>query len=330
MNSREKIMKLLLQSPGEFISGEKLASECGISRSAAWKAICTLREEGYNIEARQNRGYCLSGDVLAPSSILQHVGAELETRINVVTYAKTDSTNIRARELAVSGKPEGTIVCAGTQSAGRGRMGRSFFSPGDTGLYMSILLRPTVDSSTVATNVTPIAAVAVCRAIESVTGIESGIKWVNDVFVNGKKVCGILTEASVSVENGTLDYAVVGIGVNVYEPEKGFPLEIAGKATSLLTEQQFDMRNRLCAAIVREFFALYDHLTEHPHIDEYRRRSVVLGKKVTVLTIGGGAERDAVVEGITDRCALRLRFNDGSLSELSSGEVRIRPYSDDN
>lgn len=325
MNSREKITRLLTQRPGEFISGEELASECGISRSAAWKAICALRKEGYSIEARQNCGYRLSGDVLDADSILRHVGAELESRIRIVTYRETDSTNIRARELAASGEPEGTVVCAGTQTAGRGRMGRSFFSPGDTGLYMSVLLRPTVDAATVATNVTPIAAVAVCRAIEQVSGIDAGIKWVNDVFVRGGKVCGILTEAALSVESGTLDHAVVGIGVNVYEPDGGFPPEIAHSAAALLSERRFDMRNELCAAILKEFFELYDRQAEHLHIDEYRRRSIILGKRVAVIPIVGGTEREAVVEDITNSCALRLRFDDGSVSELTSGEIRVRP-----
>lgn len=327
LNSKDKITKLLIQRPGEFVSGEELAAKCGVSRGAVWKAISALRSEGYTVEARQNRGYRLIGDVLDADSVLHHVGPDLAKRIKVVTYQITDSTNIRARRLAASGEPEGTVVCAGTQTNGRGRMGRSFFSPNATGLYMSILLRPTADAATVAANVTPIAAVAVCRAIEKVVGIDASIKWVNDVFVGGKKVCGILTEASLSVESGMLDHAVVGIGVNVYEPDGGFPDDIADKATALLTERSFDLRNRLCAAILEEFFPLYDHQTEHPHIDEYRRRSIVLGKNVTVVTIAGGAEKEAFVEAITDNCALRLRFKDGSTSELSSGEIRVRPHS---
>lgn len=325
MNTKEKIARLLTERPGEFISGEELASRCGVSRNAAWKAICALRKAGYSIEARQNCGYRLSGDVLDADSIMRHVGSELGSRLRIITYREVDSTNIRARQMASDGEAEGLVVCAGTQSAGRGRMGRSFFSPCDTGLYMSVLLRPKMDAEAVADRVTTVAAVAVCRAIESVLGIDTGIKWVNDVYVGGRKVCGILTEAALSVESGTLDYAVVGIGVNVYMPDGGFPDEIAGSATALLSERRSDVRNMLCSTILREFFALYDSEDPRCHIAEYRQRSIVLGKRVTVTSLTGDDEQSATVEAITDKLSLVLRFDDGSVKELRSGEIRVRP-----
>ena len=324
MTSADKIRSALAARAGEFVSGEAIAAACGVSRSAVWKAIVALRGAGYEIEARPNAGYRLLGDVLDGDAARAMLGEGLRDRLTVEALGEVDSTNLRVRERAAAGEREGLVICASSQSAGRGRMGRTFFSPDGSGLYMSVLLRPK-ESAAAATQITTAAAVAVCRAIGSVFSIDAGIKWVNDVFVGSRKVCGILTEAAFAVETGTLDFAVLGIGINVYEPSGGFPPEIADVAGALVHgERRPNGRNALLAAILTEFFALYDRLGERPHVDEYRARSIALGRRVTVVPLTGGAERSAVVEAITDDAALVLRFDDGSRETLTSGEIRVK------
>lgn len=325
MSSAERILSYLAARAGEFVSGEEIAAECGVSRSAVWKAITSLRGAGYDVEARTNAGYRLTGDVLDAAVVRSMLGASLASRLTVETAGEVTSTNLLVRERAASGEAEGLVVVAASQSAGRGRMGRSFFSPDGSGLYFSVLLRPRADA-TASLAVTTAAAVAVCRAIGDVFGIDAGIKWVNDVFVGSRKVCGILTEAAMCAETGALDYAVLGIGINVYEPAHGFPPEIAGIAGALLpgADPRPNARNALLAAVLTEFFALYDRLGENAHIDEYRARSIALGRRVTVTSLAGGGEREAVVEEITDDASLMLRFDDGSCETLTSGEIRVR------
>ena len=325
MTSADKIRSALAARAGEFVSGEAIAAACGVSRSAVWKAIVALRGAGYEIEAKPNAGYRLLGDVLDSDAARAMLGEGLRNRLTVEVLGEVDSTNLRVRERAAAGEREGLVICASSQSAGRGRMGRSFFSPDDSGLYFSILLRPK-ESAAAATQITTAAAVAVCRAIESVFSLDTKIKWVNDVFVGSRKVCGILTEAAFAVETGTLDFAVLGIGINVYEPSGGFPPEIADVAGALCvgSEHRPNGRNALLAAILTEFFALYDRLGERPHVDEYRARSIALGQRVTVVPLTGGEERIALVEAITDDAALALRFDDGSRETLTSGEIRVK------
>ena len=322
MNSKKQIIRSLSNNAGDYVSGEILAHECGVTRSAVWKAVKELRADGYEIEAATNRGYRLSGDVLDADSVIESLGEALAARVRVEFFGEIDSTNRAVRERAAE-ENEGLVVCADAQSAGRGRLGRSFFSPRGTGLYMSVLLRPAGDFA-LAQGITTAAAVAVCRAIGDVCGIDAGIKWVNDIFVGGRKVCGILTEAATSVESGLLDYAVLGIGLNVSEPRGGFPDEIAAVAGAIVSEPRFGTKNALCAAILREFFALYDRLAERPQIAQYRECSVILGRRVTVVPLTGGAERSAVAEEITDDAALVVRYDDGTRETLTSGEVRVR------
>ena len=324
MSSCEKILSALAARAGEFVSGEALAAECGVSRSAVWKAITALREAGYEIEARTNAGYRLTGDVLDAAFARSLLGDDLSDRLTIEALGEVDSTNLLVRRRAEAGTAEGLVICAASQNAGRGRMGRSFFSPKDSGLYLSILLRPSAGASA-SLSITTAAAVAVCRAIGDVFGIEAKIKWVNDVFVGGRKVCGILTEAALCAETGALDYAVLGIGINVYEPPSGFPPEIAEIAGALLpgSERRPNARNALLAAILSQFFELYDRLHENAHIDEYRARSIALGRHIAVVPLVGGGERSAVVEAITDDAALILRFDDGSRETLTSGEIRV-------
>lgn len=246
--------------------------------------------------------------------------------ISVTVSDEVGSTNTVLRSLAEDGAPEGTVVCASSQTAGRGRMGRSFFSPDGSGIYLSILLRPELSCNDAAM-ITPAAAVAVCRAIRRVCGIEAQIKWVNDVFAGEKKVCGILTESSVSGKN--VAYAVVGIGVNVYEPHGGFPDAVRDIAGAVTDVRETGLRDRLCAAIIDEVFALYDGLADRSFLGEYRERCFIIGRRVGVVPVAmagsDGIAGEATVIGIDGDCRLMLRFDDGRTVAMSSGEVRVKP-----
>lgn len=233
----------------------------------------------------------------------------------LVVLPQTESTNTVARRLAEEGAPEGTAVTADRQSAGRGRRGRQFHSPAG-GVYLSFILRSS-DAARVAT-VTARAAVAVARAIERLCDAAVTVKWVNDLLINGRKVCGILTEATMEPGAETPRYMILGIGVNV-EPVD-FPPEVAKVATSLAQEGYAVDRAALIAAILEEWERLEN--SGNAYLAEYRRRSAVLGRAVTVIC--GETHYDAVAEAITDEGHLTVRLPDGKVQELSSGEVSIR------
>lgn len=233
-----------------------------------------------------------------------------------------DSTNSYLKVLAASGAPEGTVIIANRQSAGRGRLGRSFFSPEEKGIYMSILLRPSIELDR-AVLITSMAAVAVARAMESVKGITAQIKWVNDVFINKKKVCGILTEAGLNPEKGMLDYAVLGIGVNVGRME--FPEELSGIATSVSNECGFEVsKEELAEEILRELEHLYPTLQDGSFLEESRQRSILLGKDILVLdALAEGGSYPAKAVDLNELGNLVIE-RDGVKQVLNSGEVSIR------
>ncbi len=243
---------------------------------------------------------------------------------NIVLYNTTDSTNLQCKHLAEQDAPEGTLVIAGAQSAGRGRLGRSFYSPADTGLYMSLLLRPTLPP-TEALSITTCAAVCVCEAIEALVGqhIQTGIKWVNDVFVGERKVCGILTEAAFSPDGSALRYAILGIGVNLCAPTDGFPTDIADIAAAVFGHTDTDLRPQLAASIVDRFFDYYPHLSSKPFYEAYRERLILRGKPVQILW-GSGIGHGTCLDVDRD-FRLLVQNEDGTVQALSSGEVSVRP-----
>ncbi len=241
---------------------------------------------------------------------------------DVILYDVTDSTNTRCKALAEAGAPEGTLVIAGSQTAGRGRMGRSFFSPQNTGLYMSLLLRPAIPPEE-ALSITTCTAVCVSEAIETLSGRAAGIKWVNDVYLDGKKVCGILTEAAFSPAGEALRYAVLGIGINITAPAGDFPPELASIASSVFGSTAEDLRPRLAAEIVNRFMDLYPRLTEKPFYDGYRDRLFLRNRPVQVLW--GGHTGSGVCLDVDRDFRLMIRMDDGTLQHISSGEVSVKP-----
>lgn len=318
MNTANKILHILANKQGEFISGNNLASQMGVSRASIWKHIKTLQDHGYPITAISNKGYSLSVDCdpFYPDNVT------LPDGYSAIFLTEVDSTNTYLKNLtAASHLPEGTVVVSSRQTKGRGRMGRNFFSPDNTGLYMSIFLRPTLPAAE-AVNITAAAAVAVARAIESIANKKAEIKWVNDIYVEGCKVCGILTEASFNMESGNLDYAIVGIGINVFPPKDGFPQEIRHTAGCLLDKVTPNTRNKLFSYILKEFHLIYKELPSKIFVEEYRSRSCVIGKEVTVVC--GNLTYPATVLDIDQDCSLKVSTSEGQVKHLSSGEITIR------
>lgn len=324
MNVKESILQQFEENRGVFLSGGELAAQLGVSRNAVWKAVRQLEAEGCRFDSVSGKGYRLrdESDVLSVQGIGKYLGA-MSARLHLQTYDTITSTNTVLKEMAANGAPELTVLVASEQTAGRGRMNRAFYSPSATGLYLSILLRPQL-KATDSLFLTTAAAVAVAQTVEDVSGKATGIKWVNDVFLDGKKICGILTEASFDVESGTPEYAVCGIGINLCDPKDGFPEELQSIAGSVFgcEAPPADARCRMAAGILQRFLEYYDHLTERSFFDEYVRRSVVIGQTVTVL--GRGEPRTATALAIDRDCGLHVRYDDGSEEVLSSGEISIR------
>ncbi len=325
MSVKSHVLAVLEENKGKNVSGSKLADELSISRNAVWKAIKALQEEGYTINAVTNKGYCLSdqNDILSEHSIRPYLSDRTKD-LRIEVHKSVTSTNSLLKELAASGEAEGKVLIAEEQSCGRGRMGRSFYSPEKTGIYMSILLRPnvTVDDSLF---ITTAAAVAVARSIEKITASSSTIKWVNDIYCNDKKVCGILTEAGIDFEGGGLEYAVLGIGINVGSPQGGFPDELKTIAAGIFDTNVYesDVRSKLIAEVLNSFFDYYDNLHGKTFLEEYRNRSFLLGKEVNIIT--GKEIQQGLAYDIDDKARLLVKMPDGEIKVLSSGEVSVRP-----
>lgn len=242
--------------------------------------------------------------------------------IPVYRYDTLDSTNTQCRRLATEGI-EAAVVTADCQTAGRGRMGRSFQSPSGLGLYLSVLWRTGLRTDTLPM-VTPLAAVAVCRAIESVCPLHCGIKWPNDLVLGGKKVCGILTESAFRPD-GTPDWVIVGIGVNVSQTDADFSPDVAAMATSLRAQLGRPVsRDALAQAVTGQLTELHDHILPAPSLwwEDYRARCVTPGQLVQLH--GGGTVRSALAEGIDPRYGLVVRYDDGRTETLYGGEVSVR------
>ena len=321
MSTKDELLLLFEKNKGTYLSGEEIADSLQISRTAVWKAVNSLRNDGYDIDAQKTKGYCLSPmtDKVSSQGISKYLTKDLEVEV----YDEVGSTNNMLKERASQGAKEGLVIVANSQTGGKGRLGRSFYSPLDAGVYISVLLRPQNIEPQKALKITTMAAVAACKAVETVTDKKALIKWVNDIFVDGLKVAGILTEASLSMETGNLEYAVLGIGFNVYEPNGGFPEEIKGIAGAILDETVPDAKNRLASEFLNRFKDIYDNMDTSNYDIEYKKRSFVIGKKVNV--ISPADTKKATVLDITSDCALIVEYEDGTEGTLSTGEVSIRP-----
>ena len=324
MSTKNRILELLEQQRGKSISGEHLAEILSISRNAVWKAVKELQKDGYHIVAVTNKGYCLSdeNDIVSIPGIRPFLSEKSQPYVKKIqTYKSLESTNKTAKEMAVAGAEHGTVIISDCQTMGRGRYSRKFFSP-TGGLYMSIILRPEELHFVNPTCITAFAAVSVCEAIESISEKTPKIKWVNDIFIDGKKVCGILTEAVTDFESGGLDWVVLGIGINVSIRTGDFPSDLQSLATSIYPDEKMSgVRNKLSAEIINRILGFDTSPRETEIFEKYKKRLMMLGKEITV--IQNQMEYKATAVDVDSVGHLIVKNENGEIVPLSSGEIRI-------
>jgi BirA family biotin operon repressor/biotin-[acetyl-CoA-carboxylase] ligase len=311
-----------LHEEEDFLSGEKLSEEFGLSRTAIWKHVKSLKEDGYKIESVTRKGYRL---VSSPDIVnYDEIKEILHTKIvgsKVIYFRSLESTNKTAKEVAAVNN-EGTVIVAEHQTKGRGRLGREWISLNRKGLYFSVILKPDTDPTKVA-KLTLMGAAAVNRGLVDM-GIESRIKWPNDIVIKGKKVAGILTE--MNCELGTINHIIIGIGINVNQSKEEIPYELRDRASSLLIESNKAIkRKELMAAVLNRLDELYLKFLQDEDLDQVleicREESAVIGKDVMV--IQGNSSRKGHAVGINHDGELQVRFDTG-LETVYSGEVSIR------
>lgn len=322
--SKQKILTMLKQQQ-EYLSGETMSQQLGISRAAVNKAINGLRQDGYQIESATRKGYRLlsSPDLLTEGEIqpwiqAKHLGKPL------ICFSEIDSTNSYLKRESHN-LPHGTVAVANRQTVGRGRLGREFHSPQDKGIYLSVLLKPEVEPVR-AVNLTAYVAVAVCEAVERATGLRLDIKWTNDLLLNGKKVCGILTEMALEGECGTLQYIVPGIGLNVNEKAVDFPQKIQNIAGSLAMAAGKQLqRGKIAGEMINSLDQMYDawRTGGGDYLERYRAACITTGHEVQILRPGRDP-KVAFAEEVDDEFGLIVRYPDGSRETVTSGEVSVR------
>ena len=318
MQLKIEVLKELENGRGKSVSGQALAAKFGVSRNAIWKVMQSLKEEGYDIVAGQNRGYCLSdrNDMLSAVGIADAI--RHHTRgMAVYLHKEIDSTNNEAKRLIAAGKTGMALIVSEAQSAGRGRQGKSFFSPARTGVYMTLSF-PTQLALVDAVSVTTATAVAVVGAIEELCGIRTEIKWVNDIYRDGKKICGILTEAISDFESGRVQNIVIGIGLNFRTAD--FPRDLSASAAAL--NPQGVNRNQMVACIVDHLFDEMGRLGSEEQVAFYRDHSMVIGHDIVYEMDGERYAAHAL--DIDETGGLVIQNEDGSRDVLRSGEIHLR------
>ena len=306
-NKRAETLRLLRES-GKNVSGQELCEHFGISRTAVWKIMNQLKEEGYEIEAVQNKGYRLLN--------------EPDLGQTVYYSREVDSTNTWAKRLAEEGAPNGTLTTAETQTAGKGRRGRVWKSPEGTSVSMSILLYPDLEPAK-APMLTIVMGLAVVQGVQRALGVDTKIKWPNDAVLNGKKLCGILTEMSAQIDY--INYVVIGTGINVNQME--FPEEIAEIATSLAIETGHPVnRAKVVAAVLEAFEEDYEKFLEAGDLLGLKEayEAVLANKDQPVRVLDPKEPFEGVALGITPTGELRVQKEDGTITEVHSGEVSVR------
>lgn len=321
-STRQALLEQLLSNSEKDFSGQELADRLGVSRAAVNKAAAELKKQGWQITAASGRGYRLlpGSDALTEEAICAQF-PEGCPFAKVVVFDTIDSTNEEVKRLAAQGAPHGTLVVAAQQTAGKGRRGRRFESPDGRGVYFSLLLRPHIEAER-AVAVTGSAAVAVRRAVQRLCGKELAIKWVNDLYLNSKKVCGILTEAAADFESGGIDYLVPGIGINISTTAAEFGPELSQIASSLYPEGHSPVsRAAIAAQAAAELLAM---CPEFDYLEEYRAACFVPGHWVTVQAAGQEPYTAKALD-IDEQGRLVIQLNNGTRTALGYGEVSIRP-----
>lgn len=321
---REKLLEVFTHAEGEFVSGQKLSEVLGCSRTAVWKHIEDLRKEGYELEAVKKKGYRV---IMKPEKITSNeiqLGLKTKTLGRTIHYEETvTSTQKIAHKLAYDGVPEGTIVVAEEQVAGRGRLDRSWYSPKYTGVWMSVILRPAIPLPK-SPQLTLLAAVSIAQAIQEVTELEPEIKWPNDILFQQKKAVGILTE--LQAEADRINSIIIGIGINVNQTEEDFPDELIDKATSLRIEAgQKINRAELIQVILEKLEKLYEHYLEngfYPIKLLWEAYAISIGKDIIASTLNGKIYGKAT--GITDDGVLIIEDEQGDKHHIHSADIEIK------
>ncbi|MDD2370408.1 MAG: biotin--[acetyl-CoA-carboxylase] ligase [Firmicutes bacterium] len=322
MSLINNLLSILEQNRNTYISGQELAEKLGVSRTGIWKAIKRLEEDGYMITGVNNKGYMLSGqsDLISAEGISIYLD-EVNKKYPIEVFKSVDSTNTMAKKLSLEDKKSELIIIADEQTAGRGRMGRNFFSPPKTGIYMSLVLRPNRHISELAT-ITVKVCVAICRVIDRLTNLRAEIKWVNDIYINGKKVGGILTEAVTDFESGMVESVIIGIGLNIKTEDDDFPSEISSVAGSIFPGNV--TRNEIIGEIINEFMQIYldvDNDDASLVMGEYKERCFLLGRNINYYISGKKFEGEVV--DINDLGNLVIVNVTGEKVILNSGEVTL-------
>jgi BirA family transcriptional regulator, biotin operon repressor / biotin---[acetyl-CoA-carboxylase] ligase len=321
---KEEVLSILKTNPGVYISGQSMCEKLNVSRTAIWKYINALKEEGYAIESVSKKGYRLisSPDLLTCDEVCPFLNTKYIGR-NYLHFDTLESTNSRAKELASKPGMNGAVVVSEEQTTGKGRLGRHWVSPKHRGIWMSVILKPDIEPSSVP-RIVHIAAAAVVLAMKE-TGIEPYVKWPNDIILNGKKVCGILTEMSGEINH--IDFVVVGIGINANLEPDDIPADMKEKASSIYMETGVTIeRKGLAAKVLNHFEHLYEDFLLTGSIDASvkicRENSILLGKEIRI--ISRQKELKARAVDISDGGELIVQFEDGRIEPIVSGEVSVR------
>lgn len=324
MTLRDAVLTALKEGQGEWVSGEALSESLRVSRTAVWKQVKTLLAEGYEIESSPKKGYRIraAADLLSPEEVCPGLATEVFGRKDYFYYREIDSTNNRARALASEGYPEGTIVAAEMQTAGRGRRGRSWYSPARQGIYVSIILRPELPLKELS-RISLVAAAAVAETLESELNLNPGIKWPNDVLVDNRKISGILSEAVTDMDG--VEYIVVGIGLNINNEIEDFPQDLRTAPTSARALIAGTVsRVVVLQGLLEHLEYYYRQLTTgnfSAALDKARSLSMVIGREVRLDTVNGFIAGTAF--DIDDNGFLLVRDGEGAVHTIMSGEISI-------
>jgi len=315
----------LLRNSGDYISGQEICEHFGVSRTAVWKVIKQLKEEGYRIEAVQNKGYRLTDcfDVLNGDELKSRMETKWAGR-TVYFFDKTGSTNIDAKKFAAEGAPHGTLVVADNQENGRGRRGRTWQSPAGSNVYFTIVLRPVFEPDK-ASMLTLVMAMSVAETIRDYCGIRAQIKWPNDIVVHKKKVCGILTEMEIALETNDIQYVVIGVGININQEE--FPEEMKEIASSLVNEGGRKVsRAEMIQKVMESFEKNYESFVEVKDLSQMREAydALLVNKDRQVKILDPKGEYTGIARGINEKGELLVQREDGQLERVYAGEVSVR------
>lgn len=339
MNIKLKVIEYLELNKDTYNSGATIAKELEVTRQSIWKIINKLVDEGYKIETTA-KGYRLlpNNDVISEPAIRKYIQELINsshtnncTSSSIMEALEFDihdvigstSTFLKNKIITQDVNP-GHLVISSAQTQGLGRKGRSFYSPQNTGVYLSILLKPETSTKT-ATLLTSAAAVSVCRAIEYISDTSPKIKWVNDIFIDEKKVAGILTQGNYNMEDNILDSVIVGVGINIYPPDKGFPEELNSTAGWVLDKEVEDARNKYIAAFLVHFWKYYEELELKEFVTHYQDLSLIINRTITVLDHTSNKNHyQATALSIDNDCNLTIALDDGTTKILSAGEISLK------